>query len=481
MGWNVSDLRTWVDFRTEFLCDDKMVTRKVVPLLNLTRSPFAFLPPVGARVGAVILSAALLATVAVGCRNTDPQSDEPEQPTPEPDAWQLPGPGTPSPDAPSPESPNPDSNPEPEAAPSPSPDDEPDPTPEGTPDDLDGDAIANAEDNCPDDFNPLQTDFDEDGIGNECDPDTDNDGSLNADDCSPLNASIYPGATEILGNATDEDCDGTAQSWIDAPVDCSALDCDGTGADPLLCAMELCFPDHVLNAFVVSPTGDDVSASALPLDRYGDSDNDLVPYLGSYTFMGTGTPNSSHQDRLSGGNPTIDEFSASSDSIYDVVEMSVRMTAPPGVGGFAVDYIFFSAEYEEWIGSEYNDKFYIVLNAPDTTGGEDRIINFTTCSNPDSYSDFEHPEEGPQCYIAINTAFSERCNAPVDTDIGGTNFECNEEGSSTGWLTTTWTINPGETFELTFHIHDTADEVEDSAVLLDHFRWVGTGAKPGTE
>lgn len=453
-------------------------------MAKLTRSPFALSQTLSARFCVVALCAGSIATLSIsGCRNQDPQTAEPEPSTAEPDDWQLPGPGTPSPETPSPDTPSPGASPEsePDAGPAPAPESEPDPTPEGTPDDLDGDAIPNADDNCPDAFNPLQTDFDEDGIGNECDPDTDNDGSLNADDCAPLNADIYPGATEVLGNATDEDCDGTAQSWVDAPVDCAALDCDGTGVDPLLCAMELCYPDFVLNAFVTSPTGDNVTNSALALDRYGDSDNDLVPYLGGYTFLGTGTPTSNHQDMLPGGSPTIDVFSSASDSIYDVVEMTVRMTAPPGVGGFAVDYIFFSAEYEEWIGTEYNDKFYIVLNAPDTTGGEDRIINFTTCSNPGSYFDFEHPEEGPQCYIAINTAFSEACAGPVDTNIDGTNFECNEEGSSTGWLTTTWTINPGETFELTFHIHDTADQVEDSAVLLDHFRWVGSGAKPGTE
>ena len=56
-----------------------------------------------------------------------------------------------------------------------------------------------------------------------------------------------------------------------------------------------------------------------------------------------------------------------------------------------------------------------------------------------------------------------------------------EGGSSTGWLRTTWTIQPHEVFTLTFHIHDTNDEVFDSAVLLDNFQWKGSGAKPGTE
>jgi uncharacterized protein (TIGR03790 family) len=44
------------------------------------------------------------------------------------------------------------------------------------PDDLDGDSVANAEDNCSQIPNPKQRDTDVDGIGNFCDPDVDGDG-----------------------------------------------------------------------------------------------------------------------------------------------------------------------------------------------------------------------------------------------------------------------------------------------------------------
>ena len=89
-----------------------------------------------------------------------------------------------------------------------------------------------------------------------------------------------------------------------------------------------------------------------------------------------------------------------------------------------------SAEYEEWIGSSFNDKFYIVLKAPTTTGGVKTVINYTACSDPTSYYDFV--KDGQKwCYIAINTAFSEPCSAP-STDISGTGYQCST-GSSTGW------------------------------------------------
>jgi hypothetical protein len=166
------------------------------------------------------------------------------------------------------------------------------------------------------------------------------------------------------------------------------------------------------------------------------------------------------------------------------------------------------------VGSTYNDKFYAFLTAPVTTGGAKRIINFTSCrdQSSSSYYDFIDPvcEAHPYdhcCYIAINTALSECCWYPHDslhapnptdppcpqgtwtTDISGTGFSCagdegsdnHTTGSSTGWLITTWNIEPGETFTLTFHIHDTADDLLDSEVILDNFTWYTTPVTPGTE
>jgi hypothetical protein len=52
-------------------------------------------------------------------------------------------------------------------------------------------------------------------------------------------------------------------------------------------------------------------------------------------------------------------------------------------------------------------------------------------------------------------------------------------GSSTGWLYTEWPIEPNEEFTITFHIHDTADAILDSEVILDRFIFV-KDPDPGT-
>lgn len=56
--------------------------------------------------------------------------------------------------------------------------------------DTDGDGVAEAEDNCPSDWNPLQENFDGDLFGDVCDLDDDNDGLDDDVDPLPLDASI---------------------------------------------------------------------------------------------------------------------------------------------------------------------------------------------------------------------------------------------------------------------------------------------------
>ncbi|MBN1945692.1 MAG: thrombospondin type 3 repeat-containing protein [Bradymonadales bacterium] len=105
--------------------------------------------------------------------------------------------------------------------------------------DRDGDGIPDARDNCPDLYNPDQSDSDHDGLGDACDPtDTDGDGIPDAADNCPTihNPQQEDRDQDGIGDACD-DMDADLDGWLDQQDNCPDLynpdqadwDEDGTG------------------------------------------------------------------------------------------------------------------------------------------------------------------------------------------------------------------------------------------------------------
>ncbi len=116
--------------------------------------------------------------------------------------------------------------------------------------DSDGDGVSDLIDNCPNAVNPYQDDYDQDGIGDNCDnapfgQDADNDGWGDTSDNCPTAANSNQEDLDIdgIGNVCDDDIDGDGISndveakytFLDPEnKDDALLDHDGDGASNLL-------------------------------------------------------------------------------------------------------------------------------------------------------------------------------------------------------------------------------------------------------
>ena len=248
--------------------------------------------------------------------------------------------------------------------------------------------------------------------------------------------------------------------------------CTGASTDAFLCATDICWPGLVSSVQVKAIFGDPLDVMWVAAGGYGTPGNGLVPKVGpSFALLGTGNySNQQHNDYLAPQNAGAGDMFTSA-TMWDVVQATVAITAPPGVTGFSVDFLLMSAEWN--YGNPMNDKFYLVLTAPQTTGNQAKVINYVPCVNPGYYTAFN--ENGvPMCYIGALSQLQQPANQ-LNPGLAGTGYP-----SSTGWMRTSWPIAAGETFQLLFSIQDTNDEGYDSLIILDNFSWITGSFTKGT-
>ena len=167
----------------------------------------------------------------------------------------------------------------------------------------------------------------------------------------------------------------------------------------------------------------------------------------------------------------------------DMIQLGLQILVPSNARSFDFDFNFFSTEYPEWVGSKYNDTFWVALSSKKFNGN----ISFDSKNVP----------------IRINNAFFSICDpyppkpatkamctkTPASKYLTGTGYakDCSgftsiANGGATDWLRTTSPVTPGETITLVFSIFDKGDHVLDSTVLIDNFRWkLSPAAAPTTK
>jgi hypothetical protein len=266
---------------------------------------------------------------------------------------------------------------------------------------------------------------------------------------------------------TDTDTD------TDTGCDCADIDYDSAGG--YAAAMNLCPEDYLVDASTDSTSTGGLLGFGV---RTGMGTSDcLTPRHGCRMLaIATGpldeeNPNDAEdmgddghttdldpQPDYQGGAPTSTVLQESCDRN----QLRVTLTVPAGKKGFSFDFLFASAEYPEYLNQGYNDTFYAIMEYAALNDGATTNIAFDDLGNE----------------IEVDADFFE--NDAHSCDEAGSSWSPEIEGGagSTGWLRTSWPVTAGDTFRLTFSIHDEHDCLVDSMVLLDRFKWLDE-APPG--
>ena len=160
--------------------------------------------------------------------------------------------------------------------------------------------------------------------------------------------------------------------------------------------------------------------------------------------------------------------------VQDYTEIALEFVAPTNANSFSFDFQFFSGEYPEFVCSNYNDQFLVVVKS-DKTYPNDTNISFDAGMNPitvnSGFFTICTDHANPNVVTPMPCKMPPSTNAGTGYETPGGHTVDNIPGGSTGWLSTTAPIVPREHFTLRFIIFDEGDDILDSAALIDNFRW----------
>jgi hypothetical protein len=307
---------------------------------------------------------------------------------------------------------------------------------------------------------------DDDDTGGDSDTDGDSDGDSDTDGDSDGDSD------------TDSDGDTDSGGPIDPDSYCDCEDITGNTAEDMAKALNICFQIVALETWSTSANP---SKGFAVLESMGNNDCIVAQHGCKMVAISTGpvgqaNPNMAtgiefgmnstavvENDPLppyQGYEPTTSEPYASCDNL----QLRFRLKAPEGAEGFSFDFLYASAEYNEWINQGFNDAFYAILQYDELNGGEPTNISFDDNNNE----------------IEVDVNFFENAEHPCDESGSGWSPNVFMKAGSTGWLRTQWPVKEDAEFNLTFSIHDEGDCVFDSIVFIDNFQWLGDEVDGGT-
>lgn len=353
--------------------------------------------------------------------------------------------------------------------------------------------------------------------------DADKDGwTIAAGDCNDCEPLVNPGAFEVLGNAIDDDCDGSVD--IREPCD-EDIASNTANAVDFARAIDLCqtaTPTDgrwgVLSAELSLADGTGLAAADGRAVRPGFGEG-LDPALGhAVAVLSTGkaaakgdtnpapadTEDTNHGTQSAvpadfvavgvKGCPPVDAIA------FDSEMLSLEIRVPSNARSFSLRANLYSYEFPEWVCSEYTDSFVVLLDsewddAPKNPADKNLAVYEPFGARLPMGTNWARGNTGlfTQCVGGATG-----CNSGVTPDSAtgclgtaellGTGFDvakpglCDADslaGGATGWRTISGNVVGGEAIRLRIALWDGGDHASDSTVVLDAFEWSTEPTTPG--
>jgi hypothetical protein len=382
--------------------------------------------------------------------------------------------------------------------------------------------------------------------------------------CGSEPEKVNPGAIEVVGNGVDDNCNGKIDLFdtVDTIACDSGLTADSTSATDYAKAMGICrttvanpatkkdktwglIDAQLLRADGTAITGSTSSQSAI---RAGFG-TQIKPTEGaSFVVLSSGIASDATQTSPgpNGGAPAGDNVSNEMSSTVDIstctsalcikdwfnasnpplkvpqalpvapncgngtsgepstandsVMLVLTLRAPTNASAFSFNSFFFSAEYPEFVCSDFNDQYIALVDTPAgtpqpianpidknlmtyTSGGAKWPIGINVAGGTNLFS-VCRPNGGAQDTCWQSSVSPQSCQLG-ESLLPGTGFETPQGescdiGGGTFWLTTAGNVIPGEIVQIRMVIWDVGDDAFDSTVLIDGFQWLPDATLPGT-